>query len=633
MFDRASRKLGLEQARSKRSFASSCSASNLIILFLVQSQAVLGTFEKEKDDDKPSYEEMEQLLKKGAYALLEDDNDAVTQEFCADDIDAILAKRTRTRVVEGAKTSTWLSKQGMVVSKSKFTAEEGDQLDMDDPQFWQKVMPDFVTPSILMKRLSELMDEIHGIKRGPGRGRWRLKRKLEAEAKAKAEAEKALAATSALSGEEKKDGVEQGGENGSPADAEDGDSRDNEMKTLLADETLEESSDEDVDDGKVDAGKGGKTPLSRAHIRKVAKFIADLKSLMQSILEEDDDDGLAQDERQQCQKLLLTVSLKDKVFNEAQRHLARSYLESIEGDRKRRCRTAEQQQRFQPGSPDEQPVSSLPEELMIRHRKKRKRLKKSVDVEDDGETELEVTPLKSSKRQGGSRGAYVGEDGYLHHSDSEADWSDVAEDLYQVGTKRRDRISRKEAKRRRSWAADDDAPTAAGRPWPVFPRHVVKTVLSTVLDEVMKYDEESGGVFSVPVPRDEFPEYYEQIKQPMDYSTMKKKLENGEYRSAQAMQKDFVQILQNCRDFNDPTSDIVKEARRQHLRRPKILKDAAMKHDLFLAEDGSVLEIFDEEKKTPKKKGKKGSTGDANAGGDSKTVRSFRFIRTAAMHA
>lgn len=50
MFDRASKKLGLEQA-------------------------VLGTFGQDNDDDKPTHKEMEQLLKKGAYALLEDDND------------------------------------------------------------------------------------------------------------------------------------------------------------------------------------------------------------------------------------------------------------------------------------------------------------------------------------------------------------------------------------------------------------------------------------------------------------------------------------------------------------------------------------------------------------------------------
>lgn len=563
---------------------------------------------------------MEQLLKRGAYALLDDDNDAVTQQFCADDIEDILAKRTRTRVVEGAKTSSWLNKQGMLVSKSKFTTEEGDQLDMDDPQFWQKVMPDFVTPSILLKKLNELIDEIEGTKRGPGRGRWRLKRKLEAEAKAKAEAEAASAAASGdLAGEEKKDVTEESDANESSAKAAQPDEAANDVDGNAADETMHELSDEEPEDDDEETGKPLKTPLSRAHLRKIAKFVSEVKSLMHSIMEEDDDEGLAKEEQEQCQKLLLTISLKEKYFNEEQRQLARSFLKSVEGDRKRRCRTTDQNQRFQPGAGDDQPVSSLPEELMIRHRKKRKRMKKGVDAEDDVEADSEFPPVKRRKKSEG-RGTYVGEDGYLHHSDSEADWSDVAEDLYQVGIKRKDQISRKEAQRRRSWAVDDDAATAAGRPWPVFPRHVVKTVLSTILEEVMKYDEENGGVFSVPVPREEFPEYYEQIKNPMDYSTMKKKLENGEYRSAQGMQKDFVLILQNCRDFNDPSSDIVKEARRQHLRRPKILKEAALKHDLFLAEDGSVLEIFDEEK-TPKKRGKGASKDEKNKGGDGKSVR------------
>jgi hypothetical protein len=245
-------------------------------------------------------------------------------------------------------------------------------------------------------------------------------------------------------------------------------------------------------------------------------------------------------------------------------------------------------------------MSSLPEELMIRGKKRKKRRKR----QDREEWEIvDDTPKKSRASRSG--GAYLGEDGYLHHSDSEADWSDVGDDLYLAGGKKRDRISRKDAKRRRQWAADDDRATAAGRPWPVFPRHFVKIVLSTLLNEVIKYDEERGGVFSVPVPHEEFPEYYEQIKCPMDYGTMKQKLEKDEYRSAQAMQKDFILILQNCRQFNSPSSEIVKEAREQHLLRPKMLMAAAKKHDLFLGEDGSVLEIFDEEKGSGKKKGKK----------------------------
>ena len=130
-----------------------------------------------------------------------------------------------------------------------------------------------------------------------------------------------------------------------------------------------------------------------------------------------------------------------------------------------------------------------------------------------------------------------------------------------------------------------------------------------MLEKVIKYDEDQGGIFSVPVPKEEFPEYYEQISKPMDYGTMQEKLENDEYRSAQSMQKDFILILQNCRKFNSSTSDIVKEAREQHLMRPKILKESAMKHGLFLSEDGSVLEIVDEEKKSPKKTRKRKTDG------------------------
>jgi SNF2 family DNA or RNA helicase len=55
MFDRASKKLGLEQA-------------------------VLGTFGQDEAEDKPTNKEMEQLLKRGAYALLEDENDEQGKE-------------------------------------------------------------------------------------------------------------------------------------------------------------------------------------------------------------------------------------------------------------------------------------------------------------------------------------------------------------------------------------------------------------------------------------------------------------------------------------------------------------------------------------------------------------------------
>jgi hypothetical protein len=134
-----------------------------------------------------------------------------------------------------------------------------------------------------------------------------------------------------------------------------------------------------------------------------------------------------------------------------------------------------------------------------------------------------------------------------------------------------------------------------------------------MLDDVIAHDEARGGVFSTEVPRDEYPEYYEVIKQPMDYGTMKKKLENGNYRSAQGMRKDFDLIFQNCLKFNAADSDIVKEARQQVLMRPSQLRKAAMSNKLFLAEDGSVLYIEDDEKKvkSPTRKGRSRKMTDA----------------------
>jgi Bromodomain len=610
MFDRASKKLGLEQA-------------------------VLGTFEKEFDDDKPTQQEMEQLLKRGAYALLDDDNDEETRQFCADDIDSILAKRTRTRIVEGTKSASWLNKQGMVVSKSKFTSETGETLDMDDPLFWQKVMPDFVTPSMMLQKLRDLEDEIEGKVRGPGRGRGRWKKKAEAAALAEAEAAK-------LANENGVGNTEQRAENGNEGkteldkpDEKDDEHQDDKEDKLPdeKDEDLNEKDDEGVesdaendDDDKSaepsepdeseameddDSSEGGRKrkpdktkKLSRNNIRKINKFLSDLKSMMQSTFEDDDDDALSAQEKDACQKLLLTISVKDKMFNEEQRMIAKKFLKRFEGDRRRRCRTSEQP-RFRPGSQEVEPIVGIREELLITGKRKGKKRQKraSADVED---------PLKKKRRISDNDGGYVGEDGYLHHSDSEDDWSDVGPDIYDAGAKR-DVISRSEANRRRLWTADDDAATAAGRAWPVFPRPLVKKVLGTVLDKVIAYDEKKGGVFSVPVPKDEFPEYYEQIKKPMDYGTMRIKLEDGEYRSAQSMQKDFILIMQNCRTFNADSSDIVREARSQHLMRPKFLKEAAAEHNLFLAEDGTVLEIV-EKPASAKKKAKKDDADEIESG-------------------
>jgi hypothetical protein len=579
MFDRASKKLGLEQA-------------------------VLGTFGQDDDDDKPTNKEMEQLLKRGAYALIEDENDEITKAFCADDIESILAKRTRTRVVEGSKTASWLNKSGMVVSKSKFTSDSKSAgLDMDDPLFWQKVMPDFVTPALMLQKLQDLEDEIMGTttkkKVGRGRGRWKKKE----EEKPEESAPDGNDATPKVEGEEadekKDDDAAPAGSTPTENDAVSAENMD--VDAAPADSAgiensgaSENNDGEENDESKSDdevAEEKETFQLTRTNVRKVAKFVSDLKAMMEGIFDEEEDEALPSEEKQTCQKLLLTISVKEKLFNDEQRHMGRSMLKRLEGSRRRRCRTSDMNSHAPSSSPGRRGRQSdvIREELRIVGKKKKQRRKRGEGDEEK----------KRRRRGSDDSDIELDHDGFKVDSDDAAEWSDIGEDLYEG--KKRATVTRKEANRRRQWATDDDAATAAGRAWPVFPRTHVARVLGSLLDEVIKNDELKGGVFSEPVSREEFPEYYEQISQPMDYATMRQKLENGEYRSAQAMQKDFVLVMQNCLKFNAPDSEIVQEVRQQALMRPNWLRDAAMKNNLFLAEDGSVLEILDDDKKKSKK--------------------------------
>lgn len=78
-----------------------------------------------------SKKEIEDLLRKGAYgALMEDDN--AGDKFCEEDIDQILQRRTQVITLEsGTKGSTF--------SKATFaSASTRSDIEIDDPNFWEK---------------------------------------------------------------------------------------------------------------------------------------------------------------------------------------------------------------------------------------------------------------------------------------------------------------------------------------------------------------------------------------------------------------------------------------------------------------------------------------------------------------
>ncbi|KAG0167130.1 Chromodomain helicase DNA binding protein [Apophysomyces sp. BC1034] len=112
MFDRAGMKLGLDKAVMSRAGA------------------------KDSEDNgsgksELSKKEIEDLLKKGAYGAMLDDE--ASTKFCEEDIDQILERRTTIIRHEG-------NEKGSVFSKATFSTSTDDTtgVELDDPDFWEK---------------------------------------------------------------------------------------------------------------------------------------------------------------------------------------------------------------------------------------------------------------------------------------------------------------------------------------------------------------------------------------------------------------------------------------------------------------------------------------------------------------
>jgi len=75
--------------------------------------------------------EIEDLLRKGAYAAIMDENDEGNR-FCEEDIDQILQRRATTVTVESERKGSTFSKASFVASENR------NDIALDDPEFWQK---------------------------------------------------------------------------------------------------------------------------------------------------------------------------------------------------------------------------------------------------------------------------------------------------------------------------------------------------------------------------------------------------------------------------------------------------------------------------------------------------------------
>ncbi|KAL7719584.1 Chromodomain helicase DNA binding protein [Entamoeba marina] len=114
MFERASLKLGLDQA-------------------------ILSNIgEDNKEKEKLSKEDIDALLKYGAYGVLKEDDNTAT--------------KTSKVVWQGDSVDT------SNFSKATFVSEAGDVIDLNDPNFWEQVLPKLRTPGQLYKELDKAME-------------------------------------------------------------------------------------------------------------------------------------------------------------------------------------------------------------------------------------------------------------------------------------------------------------------------------------------------------------------------------------------------------------------------------------------------------------------------------------------
>ncbi|KAI3441667.1 Bromo domain-containing protein, partial [Psidium guajava] len=86
-----------------------------------------------------------------------------------------------------------------------------------------------------------------------------------------------------------------------------------------------------------------------------------------------------------------------------------------------------------------------------------------------------------------------------------------------------------------------------------------KKTLQLILDKLQKKD--TYGVYAEPVDPDELPDYHDVIENPMDFSTVRKKLADGSYAMLDQFESDVFLICLNAMRYNAPDTIYHKQAR------------------------------------------------------------------------
>jgi protein polybromo-1 len=91
-------------------------------------------------------------------------------------------------------------------------------------------------------------------------------------------------------------------------------------------------------------------------------------------------------------------------------------------------------------------------------------------------------------------------------------------------------------------------------------QHKLRTFYNTVKDFKDAKGRQLSQIFMKLPSKTEFPDYYEVIKRPINLEKIGVRLKNGAYESLEDMLSDFILMLDNACTFNEPDSQIYKDA-------------------------------------------------------------------------
>ncbi|GMP51593.1 hypothetical protein CsSME_00017763 [Camellia sinensis var. sinensis] len=151
----------------------------------------------------------------------------------------------------------------------------------------------------------------------------------------------------------------------------------------------------------------------------------------------------------------------------------------------------------------------------------------------------------------------------------------------------------------------DDNATSTGQPLVMspIPFMPVRRILELVLDILQRRD--TNELFTEPVDPKEVEDYYEIIKEPMDFGTIRAKLHGGMYTNLEQFEHDIFLIPRNAMHFNSTGTIYFRQAR--------AIYDLAKKVFHVLKTDFENFELeFSETRQRPRR----GPQGEANGARD-----------------